>query len=234
MKTVCTYPSACTYSPLLSFTCAGHHCTIAFELQLFLTSVYPQVRAIPRSFMRAHFPFTHVNTGEWKHEHVNGEGLKLTLTFIYTVVAQLLYTYIALSNTYCIIPCSLSSPSSIVRTHKAHPSQMSVQCIYHLIPHEIPTLLSVLERTQELDRLRESLEEVESSTVAQQEIRTQRENELAVLKKTLEDEVAAHEDAVAGLRSKHSKAMEELNEQLEAAKKVCVSWSMRACVYIQL
>ena len=71
-----------------------------------------------------------------------------------------------------------------------------------------------------MDRLRESLEEVESSTVAQQEIRTQRENELAVLKRTLEEEVAAHEEAVAGMRSKHSKAMEELNEQLESAKKV--------------
>ncbi|CAI8034560.1 Myosin-10 [Geodia barretti] len=71
----------------------------------------------------------------------------------------------------------------------------------------------------ELDRLRESLEEVESSTVAQQEIRTQRENELAVLKKTLEDEMAAHEDAIAAMRSKHSKAVDELNEQLESAKK---------------
>ena len=56
--------------------------------------------------------------------------------------------------------------------------------------------------------------------MAQQEIRTQRENELAALKRTLEDEVASHEEAVASMRGKHSKAMEELNEQLEAAKKV--------------
>ena len=76
---------------------------------------------------------------------------------------------------------------------------------------------------QELERLRESLEEVESSTVAQQDIRTQRENELAALKKTLEDEVAAHEEAIAAMRSKHSKAVEELNEQLESAKKVSLA-----------
>ena len=56
--------------------------------------------------------------------------------------------------------------------------------------------------------------------MAQQEIRTQRENELAALKKTLEDEVASHEEAIAAMRSKHSKAVEELNEQLESAKKV--------------
>ena len=56
--------------------------------------------------------------------------------------------------------------------------------------------------------------------MAQQEIRTQRENELAALKKTLEDEMGAHEEAIAGMRSKHSKAVEELNDQLESAKKV--------------
>ena len=56
--------------------------------------------------------------------------------------------------------------------------------------------------------------------MAQQEIRAQRENELAALKKTLDAETAAHEEAIAVMRSKHSKAMEELNEQLESAKKV--------------
>ena len=82
--------------------------------------------------------------------------------------------------------------------------------------------ITTMQLLQELDRLRESLEEVESSTVAQQEIRAQRENELAALKKTLDDEVTAHEESVAAVRSKHSKAMEELNEQLEAAKKVLI------------
>ena len=32
--------------------------------------------------------------------------------------------------------------------------------------------------------------------------------------------MAAHEDAIAAMRSKHSKAVDELNEQLESAKKV--------------
>ena len=59
-----------------------------------------------------------------------------------------------------------------------------------------------------------------SSTAAQQEIRSQRENELAALKRTLEEETSSHETAIASMRQKHSKAVEELNEALEAAKKV--------------
>ncbi len=73
---------------------------------------------------------------------------------------------------------------------------------------------------EELESLRDSLEVSESSTVAQQEIRTQRENELAQFKKQLEDETANHESTVASMRSKNNKAMEDLNDQLEAAKKV--------------
>ena len=84
---------------------------------------------------------------------------------------------------------------------------------------------------QELERLRESLEEVESSTVAQQEIRTQRENELAVLKRTLEEETAAHESAIASMRQKHSSGMEDLNNQLETAKKVRALYSVRGGLY---
>ena len=65
--------------------------------------------------------------------------------------------------------------------------------------------------------------------MAQQEIRAQRENELASTKKALEDERIAREEAIASMRSKHSKAMEELNEQLEAAKKVGAIYT----VYVQ-
>lgn len=68
--------------------------------------------------------------------------------------------------------------------------------------------------------MRDSLEESESSTAAQQEIRAQRENELAQLKRQLEEETANHESSVASMRSKNNKALEDLNEQLEAAKKV--------------
>lgn len=59
-----------------------------------------------------------------------------------------------------------------------------------------------------------------SSTAAQQEIRAQRENELAQFKRTLEEETANHEATVAAMRQKHSKAIEDLNDQLEAARKV--------------
>ncbi len=71
-----------------------------------------------------------------------------------------------------------------------------------------------------MEQLRDSLEESESSTAAQQEIRTQRENELAHFKKTLEEETSNHETTVASMRQKYSKAIEDLNEQLESARKV--------------
>lgn len=40
------------------------------------------------------------------------------------------------------------------------------------------------------------------------------------LKKTLEEEAKAHEQQLADMRQKHNQAFEELNEQLEQAKKV--------------
>lgn len=87
---------------------------------------------------------------------------------------------------------------------------------------------------QELENLRDSLEESESTTAAQQEIRAQRENELAQFKKTLEEETANHEATVTAMRQKYSKAIEDLNEQLEAARKVCIlGWVVwLACKYI--
>ena len=78
----------------------------------------------------------------------------------------------------------------------------------------------------ELENLRDTLEESESSTAAQQEIRTKRENELAQLKKTLEDEASSHESAVGALRHKHNKAMDDLNEQMESLKKVRTTSSL--------
>ena len=72
----------------------------------------------------------------------------------------------------------------------------------------------------DLENLRDTLEESESSTAAQQEIRAKRENELAQLKRTLEEETSSHETALASMKSKHSKTMEDLNEQLESLRKV--------------
>lgn len=50
--------------------------------------------------------------------------------------------------------------------------------------------------------------------------RSMRESEVAQLKKTLEDETKMHEQQVADMRHKHNQAFEELNEQLDQAKRV--------------
>lgn len=48
---------------------------------------------------------------------------------------------------------------------------------------------------------------------------------MAQLKKTLDDESKLHEQQLADLRQKHSQAFDELNEQLEQAKRVIFqSW----------
>ena len=64
------------------------------------------------------------------------------------------------------------------------------------------------------------LDESETSTQAQHEIRAQRESELAALKKSLEDERTDHEAIVASTRQKHSRKLEELNDQIDSMKKV--------------
>lgn len=43
---------------------------------------------------------------------------------------------------------------------------------------------------------------------------------MAQLKKTLEDEAKGHDQLLTEMRQKHTQAFEELNEQLEQAKKV--------------
>ena len=73
---------------------------------------------------------------------------------------------------------------------------------------------------QELEKLRDSLEATVSSSAAQQEIRTQRENELAALKKTLEDEANNHEAILTAMKQKQAKAAQETNDQIEALKRV--------------
>ena len=73
---------------------------------------------------------------------------------------------------------------------------------------------------EELENLKDSLEESENLTATQKEIQANRESELAKLKKNLEEETANHEAVVTSLRHKHNKAIEDLNDQLEAAKKV--------------
>ncbi|KAG9343921.1 hypothetical protein JZ751_013308 [Albula glossodonta] len=76
---------------------------------------------------------------------------------------------------------------------------------------------------EELEALKTELEDTLDSTAAQQELRTKRETEVAQLKKTLEDEARVHEQQVVEMRQKHSQAFDELNEQLEQAKRNKVS-----------
>ena len=71
-----------------------------------------------------------------------------------------------------------------------------------------------------MESLRVMLEESEGSAATQQEIRGQRETELLAMKQTLEEEAASHESAISAMRHKYSKQIEELNEQLDSARKV--------------
>lgn len=51
--------------------------------------------------------------------------------------------------------------------------------------------------------------------------RSKREQEVNILKKTLEEEAKTHEAQIQEMRQKHSQAVEELAEQLEQTKRVC-------------
>uniref|UniRef100_A0A6Q2XGX2 Myosin-9 n=1 Tax=Esox lucius TaxID=8010 RepID=A0A6Q2XGX2_ESOLU len=76
---------------------------------------------------------------------------------------------------------------------------------------------------EELEALKTELEDTLDSTAAQQELRTKRETEVNQLKKVLEEEAKVHEQQVVEMRLKHSQAFDELNEQLEQAKRNKVS-----------
>ncbi|XP_049416604.1 myosin-9-like isoform X1 [Epinephelus fuscoguttatus] len=76
---------------------------------------------------------------------------------------------------------------------------------------------------EELEALKTELEDTLDSTAAQQELRTKRETEVAQLKKTLDEDAKVHEQQLAEMRQKHGQAFDELNEQLEQAKRNKVS-----------
>lgn len=58
------------------------------------------------------------------------------------------------------------------------------------------------------------------TTAAQQELRSKREQELATLKKNLEEETSIHEATLADMRHKHTQELTALNEQMDALKKL--------------
>ncbi|TWW69197.1 A Myosin heavy chain 9 Myosin heavy chain, non-muscle IIa Non-muscle myosin heavy chain [Takifugu flavidus] len=76
---------------------------------------------------------------------------------------------------------------------------------------------------EELEALKTELEDTLDSTATQQELRAKRETEVANLKKTLEEEARIHEQQLGDIRQKHNQASDELNEQLEQAKRNKVS-----------
>lgn len=59
----------------------------------------------------------------------------------------------------------------------------------------------------------------EFSFKAQQELRSKREQEVASLKKALEEETSNHEGTLQDMRHKHSQELNAVNEQLENIKK---------------
>ncbi|XP_028310816.1 myosin-9-like isoform X2 [Gouania willdenowi] len=76
---------------------------------------------------------------------------------------------------------------------------------------------------EELEALKSELDDTHDFTAAQQELRTKRETEVAQLKKTLDEEARTHEHQLIEIRQKHCQAFDELNEQLEQAKRNKVS-----------
>uniref|UniRef100_A0A8C3AKB7 Myosin-9 n=1 Tax=Cyclopterus lumpus TaxID=8103 RepID=A0A8C3AKB7_CYCLU len=76
---------------------------------------------------------------------------------------------------------------------------------------------------EELEALKTELEDTLDSTAAQQELRSKRETEVTHLKRTLDDDAKVHEQQLVEMRQKHGQAFDELNEQLEQAKRNKVS-----------
>ena len=81
-------------------------------------------------------------------------------------------------------------------------------------------LIAMLLCVKELESLKSELEESMDTTQAATAMRQSREQELMALKKSVEEESTAHEAAMSQLRHKHAQLVEDLNEQLETAKKV--------------
>ena len=80
--------------------------------------------------------------------------------------------------------------------------------------------------------MKSELEEAIDTTAAVEEMRKKREGELESVKKSIDEESAAHEAAMSNLRQKHSQLVEELNVQLEATKKVTSSRILYTLIFL--
>lgn len=78
---------------------------------------------------------------------------------------------------------------------------------------------------QELEALKNELEDSTNTTAAAEVLRTKREQEVIDLKKSLDEEVHAHETAVQEMRRKYTQQLEEAAEALDQAKKVISAWA---------
>ena len=58
------------------------------------------------------------------------------------------------------------------------------------------------------------------TNAAAQDLRNKREQEVLQLKKVLEDDVKTHENQLQEIRHKYSQQTEQINDQLDQAKKV--------------
>uniref|UniRef100_H2SH47 Myosin, heavy chain 9a, non-muscle n=1 Tax=Takifugu rubripes TaxID=31033 RepID=H2SH47_TAKRU len=75
------------------------------------------------------------------------------------------------------------------------------------------------ELEKELEAIKNKLDDTLDTTAAQQELRAKRETEVAQLRKAQEEENKMHESQIAELSKKHLQAFNEMNEQLEQAKR---------------
>ena len=68
--------------------------------------------------------------------------------------------------------------------------------------------------------MRSELEENLDSAAAVQELRNKREQEVVHLKRSIDDEVKHHEIQYQELRQKHNVQLEDVNEQVDQARRV--------------
>jgi len=68
--------------------------------------------------------------------------------------------------------------------------------------------------------LKSELEDSLDTTAAAQELRGKRDQEVAELKRVMDEEVRNHETVVHELRHKHTQQLDETNDQLDQTKKV--------------
>merc|ERR1719376_505290 len=73
---------------------------------------------------------------------------------------------------------------------------------------------------REIEEIGERLDEAGGSTAAQVELNKKRENELAKLKRDLEEANMQHESVLMSLRQKHNQAVTEMSEQIDHLNKM--------------